>query len=152
VILSSSDPDGRSNSSHAEPPKTASKSAVVANWWKRNYNLFGIGQRASIQLRRKETPIFGPWQSVYGNGKLSRMTTAELLTSALSLPLQERAALAHDLIASLDAEEADPRAETLWADELARRSREVLEGKADLIDSGDVHAEAAMRLRARAGR
>ena len=68
------------------------------------------------------------------------------------LPAPERAALAHDLIASLDAEDQDPRADTLWAAEIERRAREASDGKVTLIDSDEVHAEIAQRLRARTGR
>jgi putative addiction module component (TIGR02574 family) len=68
------------------------------------------------------------------------------------LPTEERAALAHDLIASLDSEAADPNADSLWATEIDRRAREVAEGKVALVDADEVHAEAARRLRARAGR
>ncbi len=57
-----------------------------------------------------------------------------------------------DLIASLDAEDADPNADSLWATEIDRRSREVAEGKVTLVDADEVHAEAARRLRARAAR
>jgi len=56
------------------------------------------------------------------------------------------------LIASLDAEDADPNADSLWATEIERRTREVAEGKVALVDADEVHAEAARRLRARAGR
>jgi putative addiction module component (TIGR02574 family) len=80
------------------------------------------------------------------------MTTAELRASVLGLPTEERAALAHDLIASLDAEDADPNAESLWAAEIERRAHEVADGKVALVDADEVHAEAARRLRARAGR
>jgi putative addiction module component (TIGR02574 family) len=80
------------------------------------------------------------------------MTMAELRSNVLSLPTEERAALAHDLIASLDGEAADPNADSLWATEIDRRAREVAEGKVTLVDADEVHAEAARRLRARAGR
>ena len=80
------------------------------------------------------------------------MTTAELRSSVLRLPTDERAALAHDLIASLDGEGADPNADALWAAEIERRAREVTNGKVALVDADEVHAEAARRLRARAGR
>ena len=83
---------------------------------------------------------------------MDSMTTAELRANVLSLPTEERAALAHDLIASLDAEDPDPNADALWAAEIERRSREVTEGKVALVDADEVHAEAARRLRARAGR
>jgi putative addiction module component, TIGR02574 family len=83
---------------------------------------------------------------------MGTMTTIEIRTSALNLPAPERAELAHDLIASLDAEDPDPRADTLWAAEIERRAREVADGKVTLIDSDEVHAEIAQRLRARTGR
>ena len=67
-------------------------------------------------------------------------------------PTEERAALAHDLIASLDGEDADPAADALWATEIERRARDVADGKVALDDADEVHAEAARRLRARAGR
>jgi hypothetical protein len=47
------------------------------------------------------------------------MTTIEIRASALNLPAPERAALAHDLIASLDAEAADPCADALWPPKLS---------------------------------
>jgi putative addiction module component (TIGR02574 family) len=68
------------------------------------------------------------------------------------LPVTERAALAHDLIASLDAEDADPHADALWAAEIERRAREVADGKIALIDADEVHAEIARSLRERIGR
>jgi putative addiction module component (TIGR02574 family) len=80
------------------------------------------------------------------------MTTVEIRSIALNLPTSERAELAHDLIASLDAEDADPHADALWATEIKRRAREVVDGKVALVDADEVHAEAARRLRARAGR
>jgi hypothetical protein len=55
-------------------------------------------------------------------------------------------------IASLDAEDADPHADALWATEIDRRARDVADGKVALVDADEVHAEAARRLRARAGR
>lgn len=80
------------------------------------------------------------------------MTSAELRATAMNLPAAERAALAQDLIASLDAEDADPRADALWLAEIERRSREIDEGRGDLVDSDQVHAEISERLRARVGR
>lgn len=70
----------------------------------------------------------------------------------LSLPTAERAALAHELIASLDAEEADPKADALWAAQIERRADDVAQGKVDLVDADDVHAELAALLRSRSGR
>jgi putative addiction module component (TIGR02574 family) len=80
------------------------------------------------------------------------MSPTEIRTSALSLPAEERAALAHDLITSLDAENADPGADGLWVAEIERRAKDVAAGKVPLIDAEEVHAEADRRLRTRAGR
>ena len=77
---------------------------------------------------------------------------AELRSNVLSLPTEERAALAHDLIASLDGEAADPNAKSLWATEIERRARDVANSRVALVDADEVRAEAARRLRARAGR
>ncbi|MGB8295477.1 MAG: addiction module protein [Polyangia bacterium] len=41
----------------------------------------------------------------------------------------------------------DPQAEALWATEIERRAREVADGKVDLVDADEVHAEIAERLR-----
>jgi putative addiction module component (TIGR02574 family) len=85
-------------------------------------------------------------------GKINAMTTIEIRTSALNLPAPERAALAHDLIASLDAEDADPHADALWASEIESRARQVADGKVDLVDADEVHAELSRNLRIQAAR
>jgi putative addiction module component (TIGR02574 family) len=79
------------------------------------------------------------------------MTTAELRSNVLRLPAEDRAAIARDLIASLDAGDADPNAESLWATEIERRARDVADSRVALVDADEVHAEAARRLRTRAG-
>jgi putative addiction module component (TIGR02574 family) len=83
---------------------------------------------------------------------MGAMTTIEIRAGALNLPAPERASLAHDLIVSLDAENADPRADALWTTEIERRAREVADGKVDLVDADEVHAEIARSPRARTGR
>jgi putative addiction module component (TIGR02574 family) len=55
--------------------------------------------------------------------------TQELLRKALTLPDKERAELAGNLIASLDAVQ-DPDVDAVWQEEIARRLHEV--------ESGDV--------------
>ena len=55
------------------------------------------------------------------------MDTKELLDEAMNLPAEARAALAAMLIESLD-DEVDSDAELLWAEEIARRSKELDEG------------------------
>jgi len=70
-------------------------------------------------------------------------TLPHLREQVLSLPENERAELARDLIRSLDAE-ADPDAARKWADEIERRARAVLDGTAELVDGN----EALARVRA----
>jgi putative addiction module component (TIGR02574 family) len=65
---------------------------------------------------------------------------------ALSLPSEERARLAHDLIVSLD-EAQDPGAADAWLAELERRAREVESGAASLEDWAAVRARWATRWR-----
>ncbi|MBI4481561.1 MAG: addiction module protein [Acidobacteria bacterium] len=58
--------------------------------------------------------------------------TAKLLEKALKLPPEARAAIAGSLLESLD-ETVDEEAEAAWADEIARRIRELDTGKAKTI-------------------
>jgi len=58
--------------------------------------------------------------------------TSKLLEEALKLPVEARAALAGSLIESLD-ETIDEDTEAAWADEIARRIRELDSGKAKTI-------------------
>ena len=67
------------------------------------------------------------------------MSIQEIESLALRLPPAQRAALARDLIASLD--EAD-EVETAWADEAARRFEATASGDAEPIFAADVFAEA----------
>ena len=56
--------------------------------------------------------------------------TAEKVAEMLALPVEDRAYLAHELIASLDGT-ADPDVETEWNEVIDRRSREIEEGKVE---------------------
>jgi putative addiction module component (TIGR02574 family) len=56
------------------------------------------------------------------------MSIAEKVAEALALPAQDRAYLAHQLIASLD-DTVDTDAETQWQEVIDRRSREIDESK-----------------------
>jgi putative addiction module component (TIGR02574 family) len=56
--------------------------------------------------------------------------TAEKVAEMLALSQEDRAYLAHKLIASLD-DTVDPDAETEWNDVIDRRSREIEEGKVE---------------------
>jgi len=68
----------------------------------------------------------------------------KLLNEALSLPAEARAALAARLIDSLD-ETVDPDAERLWAEEIARRLRELDEGRVQSIPWSEVRASILKR-------
>lgn len=61
-----------------------------------------------------------------------KTNTSKLLEEALKLPAEARAALAGSLIESLD-ETVDEDAEAAWAEEIARRVRELDSGKAKSI-------------------
>jgi putative addiction module component (TIGR02574 family) len=69
---------------------------------------------------------------------------AELLSEALHLPVEARAALADSLLDSLDAE-VDANTEEAWRDEIYRRLQEIERGSVQLIPWYD----AQRRLRAR---
>ncbi len=58
--------------------------------------------------------------------------TSKVLEDALKLPAEARAALAGSLIESLD-ETVDADAEAAWAEEIARRLRDLDSGKAKTI-------------------
>lgn len=74
----------------------------------------------------------------------------EILSDALTLPLDERAQLAAELLASMDTdEEDDAGAEEAWAAEIERRAERVRSGQSQGIDWSDVYAEAADRLSTR---
>jgi len=75
----------------------------------------------------------------------------ELLRQALALPIDERANVAAELLASLDADrQEDPaEVEAAWAAEIERRARRVMAGESPGIPWEDVRtrAEAALRKR-----
>jgi hypothetical protein len=75
------------------------------------------------------------------------MDPKRVFEDALRLPKEARAALAAELIATLD-DEVDPDAEALWSEEIRRRL--------DEVDSGAVRpvpwSEARRRILAAAGR
>jgi putative addiction module component (TIGR02574 family) len=71
---------------------------------------------------------------------------AKVLKEALSLDVQDRAALAERLLASLD--ELDPEeADRLWAEEAERRLAELRAGRASVIAAEEVHKKAERLLR-----
>ncbi len=62
---------------------------------------------------------------------------SKLLDEALSLPPEARAALAASLIESLD-ETVDPDAEAEWAKEIARRVKDLDEGRVQTVPWAEV--------------
>jgi putative addiction module component (TIGR02574 family) len=70
----------------------------------------------------------------------------DVLLHALELPVEDRADVARELIASLDGV-ADPDVETAWADEVERRLKEVDAGTAVVEDWDVVHDRIVARLR-----
>ena len=74
-----------------------------------------------------------------------------MLREALALPVDERANVAAELLASLDADSAeDPAAvEAAWAAEIERRAQQVMSGESPGIPWEDVRARAEDQLRNR---
>ena len=76
-----------------------------------------------------------------------RQTEVEIVRAdALALPELERAALARDLIESLDGP-ADPHVAAAWDVELCRRVNEIESGRATLLDVDEVLENAREQLR-----
>lgn len=74
-------------------------------------------------------------------------TQLESITqAAMTLPEQDRAKLARDLVASLDGP-ADVGVAESWDAEISRRIHEVTSGNAKLMDPDDVIARARDRIR-----
>jgi putative addiction module component (TIGR02574 family) len=74
------------------------------------------------------------------------MSRNEVLAAALALPLDERASLARELIASLDGE-PDADAEDAWAVEIERRVQELKDGTVKGIPLAEARAQIDERLR-----
>jgi putative addiction module component (TIGR02574 family) len=78
------------------------------------------------------------------DGEVDMPDPAEVLRSALSLNVNDRAALAEKLLASLD-ELDEEEAERLWAEEAHRRLEEYRAGRAGAAEAQDL-AKKATRL------
>jgi hypothetical protein len=75
--------------------------------------------------------------------------TRKVLEEALELPSAERSELARELLDSLT-DAAPPEVEGAWAEVIARRAREVLDGTAATRDLDEGLDEIEARARARA--
>jgi len=72
--------------------------------------------------------------------------TDTVLSTALALPVRERARIAHELILSLD-DGSDADAADAWVVELEKRAREVRSGSVKTEDWDAVRARLATRWR-----
>lgn len=70
--------------------------------------------------------------------------TETILIEALKLPVQERAALASRLLASLD-EQVDEGVDAAWDQEIAKRLKDIDEGKVQMIP-GEVVMDEMRRI------
>lgn len=77
------------------------------------------------------------------------MSAEKLRRDVLALPIRERAALAKDLLLSLEDGTEEPGAEEAWIEELERRARAVSNGTATLVDWADAEKRISVRLKAR---
>ncbi len=73
---------------------------------------------------------------------------AEKVAEVLALPVEDRAFLARQLIASLD-DTVDADAETQWQEVIDRRSREIAEGKVRCRPVDEVVRDIRKKLHAR---
>ena len=75
----------------------------------------------------------------------------EVLREALALPIDERADVAAELLASLDDASAEDAAavEAAWAAEIERRARRVMAGESEGVAWEDVRRRAEDELRRR---
>jgi putative addiction module component (TIGR02574 family) len=73
------------------------------------------------------------------------MSREELEKAVMSLPVEERASLAHKLIASID-DDPTVEAEEAWMREVDRRAEEVLRGEVELVPGDEVFRKAYARL------
>jgi putative addiction module component (TIGR02574 family) len=92
--------------------------------------------------------LLGCRLGVYNGAMTSR--ALELLREALALPVEERAAVAAELLASIDDGSEDPaEVEAAWAAEIERRARRVLAGGRTGVSWQDVRNRAESDLRKR---
>ncbi len=73
---------------------------------------------------------------------------AEKMAEVLAWPEEDRALLAHRLIASLDGT-VDPDAEERWREVIERRSHEMAEGRVDARSEEEMIREIRAKLHAR---
>jgi len=80
------------------------------------------------------------------NGEVEMSDVDELLRTALALGVQDRAALAEKLLASLE-ELNEEEADRLWAEEAQRRLEEYRAGRATAVSASEVAKKAERMFR-----
>ena len=98
---------------------------------------FGRRRRAGVELGEV---------CLTANAMISPMNTETIRQEALSLPVQQRAELAEQLLSSLDAL-SESEIEQLWLREAARRADEIDRGLAKRIPADEAHRQAQALLR-----
>ncbi len=95
-----------------------------------NHHAATLRETTEEKARREVTRNSRRRLSVWGQRRYYSLMsiTAEKVAEVLALPQQDRAYLAHQLIASLD-DTVDADVETQWNEVIDRRSREIEEGK-----------------------
>ena len=73
----------------------------------------------------------------------------EIIEAALKLDPADREKIADALWDSLEHGDDEASVEKAWEDEIARRTKEIDEGRAEFVEWEDVKAEIAKRLRER---
>ena len=74
------------------------------------------------------------------------MKPSAIEEEALHLPVKERARLAHRLLESLD-DLPESDSDRLWADEAARRAKEIDDGKVELVSAEELEQRVQARLK-----
>lgn len=74
------------------------------------------------------------------------MSVDELMREAMRLDASERAAMAHELLSSLEAL-SEAEIEQLWLDEAERRRAEIEAGAVETISAADAISQARARLK-----
>jgi putative addiction module component (TIGR02574 family) len=87
-------------------------------------------------------------KSQTSSGRWGERGVDELFKQAVTLPEEERAALAGLLLESLETD-VDPDAEEAWSEEIRRRIDEIDAGKVELVPWSVVREQMNQRLRAK---
>ena len=74
------------------------------------------------------------------------MNISQIETEALSLPVDDRATLAHRLLLSLD-EVSEPEFDRLWGEESVRRAAQIDDGQRQCVSGDDVARKARALLK-----